>query len=92
MHRNAQLRQLQQVILQYASIAFRCGVVSIPILFIIPYLLGTYFQLVAITPLRLAHKQVEETQFVFQISYVMEETQTMRDGVECNHLVNENQQ
>ena len=50
--------QLKQLILQYLSIACRCFVVAIPIVFVIPYLLGTYFQLVAITPIRLTYRQV----------------------------------
>uniref|UniRef100_A0A0K0CTP4 RING-type E3 ubiquitin transferase n=1 Tax=Angiostrongylus cantonensis TaxID=6313 RepID=A0A0K0CTP4_ANGCA len=54
---NLGVNHLKEAIVNSLNITCRLLVVCIPIVFVIPMLMGTYFQLVIITPLRLSHQQ-----------------------------------
>ncbi|CAI4230192.1 unnamed protein product [Auanema sp. JU1783] len=54
---NQGMVQIKQVIVNYALLVFRLSIISIPTLVLIPMLMGTYFQLVLVTPVRLDHNQ-----------------------------------
>ncbi|KAJ1369280.1 RINGv [Parelaphostrongylus tenuis] len=54
---NLGVNHLKEAIVNSLNITARLFIVCIPIVFVIPMLMGTYFQLVIITPLRLSHQQ-----------------------------------
>ncbi|CAI5437615.1 unnamed protein product [Caenorhabditis angaria] len=53
--------QLKETIFKYLSLALRLLSVAIPVVFVLPFLIGLYFQLVVLTPLRLSANQTAIT-------------------------------
>ncbi|WKX89983.1 hypothetical protein Q1695_009096 [Nippostrongylus brasiliensis] len=51
------VHHLKEAVFNSVNLAVRLLVICIPIVFVIPMLMGTYFQLVVITPLRLSFQQ-----------------------------------
>lgn len=54
---NLGLHHLKDAVVNSVNLAMRLAVICAPIVFVIPMLMGTYFQLVVITPLRLSFQQ-----------------------------------